>query len=67
MQSPPRDQVEAALAEVVKDALSRGESVRIDGLGTFSSHHRSSTMSRTEKGSFKMRPPGTEIVFTPES
>lgn len=66
MQSPPRDQVEAALADLIREALSRGESVHVDGFGTFSTRHRSSTMSRNEDGTLKMRPPGSEIVFTLE-
>lgn len=67
MHTPPRDQVEAALAEVIQDALMRGESVQIDGLGTFSTRHQSSKLIRTDDGALKMSPPEREVVFTPES
>ncbi len=67
MASPPRDQVESVLADIVKEYLSRDESVRIPGLGTFSVRHQSSALARTESGELKMRPPNNEVVFTPES
>lgn len=66
MQAPPRDQVESVLADVVRDALSRGDSVRVPRLGTFSVRHLSSSIERTESGERKMQPPRDEVVFTQE-
>lgn len=67
MQAPPRDQVESVLADIVKEYLSRGEAVRVTGLGSFSVRHQNSSIERTGSGELKMRPPIDEIVFTPES
>lgn len=66
MQPPPRDQVESILAEIVREFLSRSESVRVPGLGSFAVRHRSSAIARTESGELRMRPPTDEIIFTPE-
>lgn len=66
MQPPPRDQVESMLAEIIREYLSRSDSIIVPGLGTFAVSHRSSSIERTDAGEVRMRPPNDEIVFTPE-
>lgn len=66
MPAPARDQIESVLADVVKDALTAREAVRVPGLGTFEVEHRHSSQIRTESGELKLLPPRDEIVFTPE-
>lgn len=63
MKTPPRDQVETVLAELIKEALERRESAHVPGLGTFIVRHRSSALKRTEEGDIIMMPPTDEIVF----
>ena len=64
MTTPPRDQVETVLAELIKEALERRESAHVPGLGTFTVRHKNSGMQRTEDGDMVMTPPTDEIVFT---
>jgi nucleoid DNA-binding protein len=66
MLSPPRDQVESVLAELIRDSLSRRESVHVPGLGTFTVRHASSSIEKLESGEIKMTPPVDEVVFTAE-
>jgi nucleoid DNA-binding protein len=66
MLAPPRDQVVSVLADIVREALTRGEAVHVPGLGTFSVEHRSSQIEEQPDGQVVMKPPGDEIVFTPE-
>lgn len=66
MQSPPRDQVESILADIVREHLSRRESIRVPGLGVFETIHRSSSIERTESGELRMKPPKDHVTFTPE-
>ena len=65
MTGPARDQVEAAFAEVVKDALEQGASVQVPGLGTFEVRHERSAFREDEEGSLKVTPPRDTIAFTP--
>lgn len=62
---PARDQVEAAFADVVKDALEQGASVDVPGLGTFEVRHERSRFGEDERGRLKMSPPRDTIEFTP--
>ncbi len=54
------------LAEIIREYLSRSDSIIVPGLGTFAVSHRSSSIERTDAGEVRMRPPNDEIVFTPE-
>lgn len=65
MAAPPRDQVESALADVIKESLTARQSTRIPGLGTFDVRHRSSARVQ-DGGELKFMPPRDEIVFSPE-
>lgn len=67
MQSPPRDQVVAVLADLVREAVSRGDEVHVPGLGTFHVEHRSSHIEEQPDGRVLMKPPRDEVAFTPES
>ncbi len=66
MHSPPRDQVVSALADIVRDALTRGGTIHVPGLGTFGVEHRSSQVEEQPDGSVTMKPPRDEVVFTPD-
>ena len=66
MQSPPRDQVESILADIVREHLARREAIRIPGLGVFETRHSSSSIERTESGELQMKPPTDHVTFTPE-
>ena len=67
MPSPPRDQVESVLADLVRESLSRRENFRVPGLGTFTVRHASSSFEKLETGEIKMTPPVDEVIFTAES
>lgn len=65
--SPPRDQVESVLAELIKESLERRESTQVPGLGTFSVRHQNAHVDRSEDGEARVLPPRDEIVFTQSS
>lgn len=56
----------AALAEVIQQALARGEAVHVPELGTFHVEHRPSAPAEQPDGTVLMQPPRNEIVFTPD-
>lgn len=66
MQSPPRDQIESVLADIVREHLSRSEEIHVPGLGIFAVDHRNSSIERSDSGELKMRPPSDHVVFSPE-
>lgn len=66
MHPPQRDQVATLLADIVREALARGEAIDVPGLGTFAVAHRSSQIEKQPDGEVIMRPPRDEVVFTPE-
>lgn len=67
MSMPARDQVEAVLADLIKETLASRKSAHVPGLGTFSVNHRNAVIEREASGGLRMHPPGDEIVFEPES
>ncbi|MEX0746445.1 MAG: hypothetical protein WD275_00500 [Rhodothermales bacterium] len=67
MPSPPRDQVESVLADLIRESLARRESVHVPRLGTFTVRHASSSLEKLVSGEIKMTPPVDEVVFTSES
>ncbi|MEX0599341.1 MAG: HU family DNA-binding protein [Rhodothermales bacterium] len=66
MPTPPRDQIESVLADIVRESLTASESVAVPGLGTFAVEHKTSSRVRSEQGELTFIPPRDEIVFTPE-
>lgn len=64
--SPPRDQVESALADFIKESLERGETADVPGLGTFEVRHENSSVQTSDDGELVMTPPRNKIVFTPD-
>lgn len=66
MQPPSREQVASVLADIVHDALTRGESVRVPGLGAFDVRHQSSRLDEQPDGRIVLEPPRDEIAFIPE-
>lgn len=63
--TPPRDQVESALAELIRQALERRESAHVPGLGTFEVHHTESKVKKAIGRPPVMLPPRDRIVFNP--
>ena len=55
------------LADIVRDALTRGETIHVPGLGTFGVEHRSSQIEEQPDGKVVMRPPRDAVVFSAES
>ncbi len=62
-----RDQAVAALVEVVRETLERGEEVHLPGLGTFRVEYRPSQAEELPTGDVVMWPPRNEIVFSPQT
>ena len=60
-----RDQAVAALVEVVRETLVRGEDVHLPELGTFRVEYRPSEAEALPTGEVVMRPPCNKIVFSP--
>ena len=67
METPTPEQIAQALGELVQDALMRGESVHVPGLGTFYVDHRGSTTERLPDGRVVLHPPRDLPAFTPEA
>lgn len=61
-----RDQAVAALVDIVRDNLMRGEPAYIPNLGTFSVQYCPSKAEELPTGEVVMRPPHNEIVFAPQ-
>ena len=62
----PRAQLLEALGHVLREALVRGETVRVPGLGTFRVEHQPSRADESGDG-VVMRPPRDAVIFVPES
>ena len=60
------DQLKETLADVVREALSNGQTVLLPGLGTLRVEHKPSEMIEDENGQVVMRPPRDEVVFDPD-
>lgn len=63
----PREQVVAALAEILREFLAEGEPVTIPGLGTFAIMHEESRIEEQPDGQYRMVPPHDQVTFEPES
>ena len=61
------DQFKETLADVVREALAKGQEVSIPGFGIFRVEHKPSEMIEDESGQIVMRPPRDEVVFIPEN
>lgn len=66
MPTPPRDQIESVLADIIRESLTAREPILVPGLGTFDVEHRSSAAVRSESGELRFVPPRDEVVFSPE-
>lgn len=62
-----RELVLEALGRLVREALVRGETVELPGLGTFRVEHQPSRTDQLPDGSIALRPPSDNVVFVPES
>lgn len=63
MSTPSREQVAAALADIIGEVLRKGQDVRVPGLGTFRVHHQVSQVERRSDGEIVMKPPRDVIAF----
>jgi nucleoid DNA-binding protein len=63
--APDLEAVAEALGDCVRDALERGETVEVPGMGTFRVEHRPSQMDEQPDGQFSVRPPRNVVVFDP--
>lgn len=61
------DPLLAALGEIIEETLVRGDSVHIQGLGTFTVKHRPSTLQPLDSGDLEVRPPADVIAFSPDA
>lgn len=66
MPTPPRDQIERVLADIIRESLTARKQIRVPGLGTFDVEHRSSAAIRADSGELRFVPPRDEIVFSSE-
>jgi nucleoid DNA-binding protein len=51
---------------VVREALVRGETIEVPGLGRFHVHHQPSQIEEQADGQVLMIPPRDEVAFVPE-
>lgn len=65
MASPSAEDVIRAFVDVVRSQLTRGETVHVPDLGTFSVEHRPSEL-KEDDDSPTMVPPRDEVTFTPD-
>lgn len=59
------DEVAAAVADVVRTALTHGDDVHLPGLGTFFVEHQDSRLEERD-GQMVMEPPRDIVAFSPE-
>jgi DNA-binding protein HU-beta len=67
MATPSLADVAQALAELVQEALMRGESIYVPGIGTFSVEHHGSTTEQLPDGRLVLHPPRDVVSFTSEA
>ncbi len=59
-------EIAVALADIVREALANGESVHVEGLGTFSVQHNMSRVDQSGDGEIVLKPPSDTIAFSAE-
>ena len=64
---PLQEQVEQALADIVREALATRQDVQVPGLGVFRIEHHAAAQQRTKEGGTEFVPPRNEILFTPQT
>ncbi len=64
---PLQEQVEQALAEIVREALATRQAVQVPDLGVFRIEHHAATRRRAKEGGAEFIPPRNEILFTPQT
>ena len=62
-----RNQIAAALTEVIRKRLSEGQEARVPGLGTFRVHHQSSQVAEGGEGKIQVTPPCDVVVFSADA
>ena len=65
MEAPSKEEVVAVLSDILREALSRGDSVEVPGFGVFEVRHQSSGIEEQPDGALVMVPPRDEVRFTP--
>lgn len=55
--------VARALADVLHEALERGETVDLPGLGAFKVDHQPSTLEKRSDGTVTLQPPRNAVAF----
>ena len=66
-QNDARNQVEHALAEIVRETLATRQDIQVPGLGSFRIVHHAATRVRAKQGGMEFIPPRNEIRFTPQA
>ncbi len=64
---PLQEQVEQALAEIVREALATRQTVQVPGLGVFCIERRPALRRPAKEGGAEFIPPRNEIRFTPRT
>ena len=64
---PLQEQVEQALAEIVREALATQQTVQVPGLGVFRIERRPARRRPAKEGGAEFIPPRNEILFTPRT
>ncbi len=64
---PLQEQVEQALAEIVREALATRQTVQVPGLGVFRIERHAAARRRAKEGGEEFIPPRNEILFTPHT
>lgn len=64
---PLQEQVEQALAEIVREALATQQAVQAPGLGVFRIERRPALRRPAKEGGAEFIPPRNEIRFTPRT
>ncbi len=64
MDAIPETQLAAELARALRELLTNGEEIHIDGLGSFKTTHRLSWVDKNERGDYVLLPPRDTVIFT---
>ncbi len=66
MSTPSAKEVIKAFAEIMREKLENGETVKVPGLGRFSIEHQPSQLKEDADGESYMAPPRNVVSFEPE-
>lgn len=62
-----RDEIVAALVDILRDELADENKVLVPGLGSFRIQHRPSRMEKQDDENVVVKPPHNDIIFVPET